>query len=127
MLLTVGHQCHEVVRRLSQPRHKHAQPDLKSQRTALRLTQPLELCQRVGRSRCSFAGADTPARFARLAGRLQARPLRLATPGVKATTFTYPNLIADTGHWLHDPSGYRGRDLVAALPAEAALLPGRRR
>ena len=42
------------------------------------LHELLELCQRAGRSRCSFAGADTPARFARLAARLQGPP---AAPG----------------------------------------------
>jgi pimeloyl-ACP methyl ester carboxylesterase len=72
------------------------------------LHELLELCQRAGRSRCSFASADTPARFARLAAGLRARPLRLAAPGIKTTTFTYANLIVDTEHWLHDPSGYRG-------------------
>jgi len=87
------------------------------------LHELLELCQRAGRSLCSFAGADTPARFARLAVRLQARPLRLAAPGFKAVTFTYPVLIADTEHWLHDPSGYRG--LFAELTDLARLTaPG---
>jgi pimeloyl-ACP methyl ester carboxylesterase len=62
----------------------------------------------AGSSRCSFADAATPARFARLAALLRARPLRLAAPGVKATTFTYADLIADTEHWLHDPGGYQG-------------------
>jgi hypothetical protein len=87
------------------------------------LHELLELCQRAGQSRCSFAGADTPARFARLAARLRARPLRLAAPGAKTTIFTYPNLIADTEHWLHDPSGYRG--LFAELTDLARLTaPG---
>ena len=72
------------------------------------LDELLVLCQRAGRPRCSFASADTPARFARLAARLHADPLRLAAPGIKTTTFTYPNLIADTEHWMHDPAGYRG-------------------
>ena len=44
------------------------------------LHELLKLCQRAGRSRCSFAGPDTPARFGRLAARLQAHPLRLAAP-----------------------------------------------
>jgi pimeloyl-ACP methyl ester carboxylesterase len=68
----------------------------------------LQLCQRAGRPRCSFADANTQARFARLAARLKARPLRLAAPGIKATTFRYANLIGDTGHWLHFPGGYQG-------------------
>ena len=72
------------------------------------LRELLVLCQRAGRPRCSFAGPHTPARFARLAARLRARPLRLAASGIRATTFTYANLIVDTEHWLHDPSGYRG-------------------
>jgi pimeloyl-ACP methyl ester carboxylesterase len=72
------------------------------------LQELLELCQQVGPSRCSFADADIPARFARLAALLRARPLRLAAPGIKATTFTYADLIADTEHWLHDPGGYQG-------------------
>ena len=83
------------------------------------LRELLELCQRAGRSRCSFAGPDTQARFARLAARLRARPLRLAAPGFRATTFTYPNLVVDTEHWLHDPSGYRG--LFAELTDLARL------
>jgi pimeloyl-ACP methyl ester carboxylesterase len=87
------------------------------------LHELLELCQRAGRPRCSFAAADTPARFARLAARLRARPLRLAAPGVRTTTFTYANLIVDTEHWLHDPSGYRG--LFAELTDLARLAaPG---
>jgi pimeloyl-ACP methyl ester carboxylesterase len=93
------------------------------------LHELLKLCQRAGRPRCSFAGADTPARFGRLAARLQAHRLRLAAPGIKATTFTYANLIADSEHWLHDPSGYRGlfaelTDL-ARLTAPGGAGPGR--
>lgn len=72
------------------------------------LHELLELCQRAGRSRCSFATAHTQARFGQLAARLRVHPLRLAAPGVTAVTFGYPDLIADTEHWLHDPSGYRG-------------------
>ena len=87
------------------------------------LRELLELCQRAGRPRCSFAGAGTPARFGRLASRLQAHPLRLAAPGVKATTFRYANLIADTEQWLHQPAGYRG--LFADLTGLARLTsPG---
>ena len=87
------------------------------------LRELLELCQRAGRPRCSFAGPHTPARFARLAARLRARPLRLFAPGIRATTFTYPNLVVDTEHWLHDPSGYRG--LLAELTDLARLTaPG---
>ncbi|HEX3488673.1 MAG TPA: alpha/beta hydrolase [Streptosporangiaceae bacterium] len=72
------------------------------------LHELLELCQRAGRPRCSFASAHTPARFARLAAALRARPLRLAAPGIKTISFTYPDLVADTEHWMHDPAGYRG-------------------
>jgi len=72
------------------------------------LHELLELCQRAGRTRCSFASPHTPARFARLATTLRARPLRLAAPGIKTVYFTYPDLIADTEHWMHDPAGYRG-------------------
>jgi pimeloyl-ACP methyl ester carboxylesterase len=72
------------------------------------LHELLDLCQRAGRPECSFASPDTPARFARLAARLRARPLHLAAPGVKATTFRYADLIADTEHWLHAPGGYQG-------------------
>src|SRR5262249_51968960 len=83
----------------------------------------LNLCQRAGRPRCSFAGAHTAARFGRLARRLLARPLRLAAPGIRATTFGYANLIADTEQWLHDPAGYRG--LFADLTDLARLAaPG---
>jgi pimeloyl-ACP methyl ester carboxylesterase len=71
------------------------------------LRELLALCQRAGRPRCSFASADTQARYARLARALK-HPLRLAAPGIKAATFTYPGMIADTGHWLHAPAGYRG-------------------
>ena len=83
------------------------------------LHELLELCQQAGRSRCSFAAANTPARFARLAARLQAHSLRLAVPGIKARTFTYPNLITYTEQWLHQPAGYRG--LFADL-TDLALL-----
>jgi pimeloyl-ACP methyl ester carboxylesterase len=93
------------------------------------LHELLELCQRAGRSRCSFANADTPAGFGPLADRLQARPLRLTAPGIKPATFTYPNLITDTERWMHDPSGYRGlfAELtdVARLTAPGGAGPGR--
>jgi pimeloyl-ACP methyl ester carboxylesterase len=93
------------------------------------LHELLELCQRAGRPRCSFAGADTPARFDRLANRLRARPLRLAAPGIKTITFRYANLIAYAEQWLHDPSGYRGlfADLtdLARLTAPGGAGPGR--
>jgi pimeloyl-ACP methyl ester carboxylesterase len=93
------------------------------------LRELLELCQQAGQSRCSFADANTPARFDRLASQFRARPLRLAAPGIKATTFTYADLIADTEHWLHDPSGYQGlfpelTDL-ARLTAPGGAGPGR--
>jgi pimeloyl-ACP methyl ester carboxylesterase len=93
------------------------------------LNEVLALCQRAGRPRCSFADANTPARFDRLAALLRARPLRLAAPGITATTFTYADLIADTEQWLHDPSGYRGlfpelTDL-ARLTAPGGAGPGR--
>lgn len=95
------------------------------------LHELLELCQRAGRPRCSFAVADTPARFGRLAGRLRAHPLRLAAPGIKPVTFTYPDLITDTERWMHDPAGYRGlfaelTDL-ARLTAPGGAGPGRAR
>jgi pimeloyl-ACP methyl ester carboxylesterase len=87
------------------------------------LHELLELCQRAGRPRCSFASTDTPARFASLAAGLQARPLRLAAPGIKTTTFTYANMIGDTGQWLRQPAGYR--DLFAELTDLARLTaPG---
>jgi pimeloyl-ACP methyl ester carboxylesterase len=87
------------------------------------LHELLELCQRAGRPRCSFASANTPARFSRLAGRLRAHPLRLAAPGVRTTTVSYANLITYTERWLHDPSGYRG--LFADLTGLARLTaPG---
>jgi pimeloyl-ACP methyl ester carboxylesterase len=89
----------------------------------------LQLCQQAGRPRCSFADADTTARFARLAARLRAHPLRLAAPGIKAATFRYANLIADTGQWLRLPGGYRGlfpelTDLVR-LTVPGGSGPGR--
>jgi len=87
------------------------------------LSELLKLCRQAGRARCSFASPHPNARFARLAARLRARPLRLAAPGVKATTFAYPDMIADTEHWLHDPSGYRG--LIPELTDLARLAaPG---
>jgi hypothetical protein len=93
------------------------------------LHELLERCQRAGQPRCSFAGANTQARFDRLAGRLRARPLRLAAPGVKTTTVTYANLITYTEQWLHDPSGYQGlfADLtdLARLTAPGGAGPGR--
>jgi pimeloyl-ACP methyl ester carboxylesterase len=93
------------------------------------LHELLDLCQRAGRSRCSDTDTDTQARFARLAARLRARPLRLAAPGIRATTFTHANLIADTGQWLRQPDGYRGlfgelTDL-ARLTAPGGAGPGR--
>ncbi len=72
------------------------------------LHELLDLCQRAGRPQCSFASPDTPARFARLATQLRAHPLRLAVPGSKTIMFRYPDLIADTEHWLHAPGGYQG-------------------
>ncbi len=72
------------------------------------LAELLTLCQQAGSSKCSFASSDTQARFAALAATLKARPLRLAAPGVKATTFTYANLIFDTGQWLRQDNGYQG-------------------
>jgi pimeloyl-ACP methyl ester carboxylesterase len=92
------------------------------------LHELLELCQRAGRPRCSFADADTPARFASLAAGLQAHPLRLAAPGIKPTTFTYANMISDTGQWLRQPAGYRGMFAeltdVARLSASGGTGPG---
>ncbi|MBV9447974.1 MAG: alpha/beta fold hydrolase [Streptosporangiaceae bacterium] len=68
----------------------------------------LVLCQQAGSSRCSFASPDTSARYDRLAAQLRAHPLRLAAPGIKTTTLGYADLVADTEHWMHDPSGYQG-------------------
>jgi pimeloyl-ACP methyl ester carboxylesterase len=87
------------------------------------LHELLERCQQVGRSLCSFADADTPARFDELAAQLRAHPLRLAAAGAAAATYTYANLIFDTGQWLHDPDGYQG--LFADLTDLARLTaPG---
>jgi pimeloyl-ACP methyl ester carboxylesterase len=87
------------------------------------LRELLRRCQQAGLARCSFASADTPARFDALASRLRARPLRLAAPGIPAITYTYANLIADTESWLHDPDGYQG--LFAGLTGLAQLTaPG---
>jgi pimeloyl-ACP methyl ester carboxylesterase len=72
------------------------------------LHELLVLCQKAGQSKCPFASADTTARFAGLAAQLKARSLPLKAPGIKPTTFSYAELVADTEHWLHDPSGYRG-------------------
>jgi pimeloyl-ACP methyl ester carboxylesterase len=87
------------------------------------LRELLELCQRAGQPRCSFASADTQARFAGLAARLRARPLHLAAPGGPAFDFTYANLVADTGQWLRQPGGYQ--DLFPELTDLAQLTaPG---
>ena len=76
------------------------------------LSKLLALCQRAGRPACPFAGPhgspDATARFARLAARLRAHPVRLAAPGIQAVTLTYQDLIADTGQWLRAPAGFRG-------------------
>jgi pimeloyl-ACP methyl ester carboxylesterase len=72
------------------------------------LHELLERCQQAGQSRCSFANADTPARYDELANRLKAHPLHLAAPDVTTTIYTYADLVADTEHFLHDPSGYLG-------------------
>jgi pimeloyl-ACP methyl ester carboxylesterase len=71
------------------------------------LHELLMLCQQAGSFRCSFASTNTPARYDQLAALLRAHPLRLAAPGIKATTFTYANLIGDTESWLHMPAGYQ--------------------
>nr|WP_280714440.1 alpha/beta hydrolase [Kitasatospora sp. MAP5-34] len=87
------------------------------------LHELLARCQRAGRSVCSFADADTQARFDRLADRLRSRPLSLTAPGTTATTYTYADLIAGTGQHLRDPDGYR--DLFADLTDLAQLTaPG---
>jgi pimeloyl-ACP methyl ester carboxylesterase len=87
------------------------------------LNELLKRCQQAGQSQCSFADANTPARFDRLAAQLRAHPLRLAAPGSSATTYTYKNLINDTEHWLHDADGYVG--LFADLTDLARLTaPG---
>ena len=53
--------------------------------------------------------------------------LRLAAPGVKATTFTYPKLITYTEQWLHLPSGYLQIKAVEGLrPAERLVEAGDR-
>jgi pimeloyl-ACP methyl ester carboxylesterase len=92
------------------------------------LAKLLALCQRAGRPACPFAGPhDGPgatASFARLAARLRAHPVRLAAPGMRAVTFTYQNLIADTGQWLRAPAGFRGLFPEAAGLARLAR-PGR--
>jgi pimeloyl-ACP methyl ester carboxylesterase len=80
------------------------------------LHELLERCQRVGSSQCSFADADTQARFDRLAEQLRAHPLT-------APAYTYADLIRDTEQWLHDPDGYKG--LFADLTDLAQLTtPG---
>jgi len=97
------------------------------------LRKLLALCQRAGRPACPFAGPgarpSTTARFARLAARLRAHPERLAAPGTRAVTFTYQNLIADTGQWLRLQAGYRGLfpELagLARLTAPGGGGPGR--
>jgi pimeloyl-ACP methyl ester carboxylesterase len=71
------------------------------------LHELLVLCQQAGSSRCSFASPGTPARYGQLAAQLRAHPVRLAAPGIKATTFTYADLIGDTESWLHMPAGYQ--------------------
>jgi pimeloyl-ACP methyl ester carboxylesterase len=87
------------------------------------LHELLVRCQNAGPSRCTFADADTPARFDHLADRLKARPLPLAAPGVEATIYTYANLVHDTEQWLHGPAGYLG--LFADLTDLAQLTaPG---
>lgn len=65
------------------------------------LHELLERCQQAGPSQCSFADADTQARFDQLADRLRTHPLSLPA-------YTYANLVHDTEQWLHDPDGYLG-------------------
>lgn len=72
------------------------------------LRKLLALCQQTGKPSCSFASADTQARYARLARRLRNNPLHLAAPGIKATTFTYPDLVRDSESWMHIAPGYKG-------------------
>lgn len=67
------------------------------------LHELLVRCQQVGQAKCSFADADTPARYDRLAAQLRAHPLRLDT-----RTYTYANFVRDTESWLHDADGYVG-------------------
>jgi pimeloyl-ACP methyl ester carboxylesterase len=97
------------------------------------LSKLLALCQQAGRPRCAFAGPHgspvAVTRFARLAARLRAHPQRLAAPGIRAVTFTYQNLISDTGQWLRAPAGFRGLfpELagLARLTAPGGGGPGR--
>jgi pimeloyl-ACP methyl ester carboxylesterase len=97
------------------------------------LSKLLALCQRAGRPACPFAGPHgspvAATRFARLAARLRAHPERLAAPWIRAVTFTYQNLISDTGQWLRAPAGFRGLfpELagLARLTAPGGGGPGR--
>lgn len=87
------------------------------------LTELLKLCQQAGQSKCPFASADTAASYAGLAAQLRTRSLRLTAPGIKPTTFSYAEMIADTEHWMHFPRGYKG--LFPELTALAQLTaPG---
>jgi pimeloyl-ACP methyl ester carboxylesterase len=97
------------------------------------LSKLLVLCQRAGRPACPFAGQHgspgATGRFARLAARLRAHPLRLSAHKARTLTFTYQNLIADTGQWLRAHAGYRGLfpELagLARLTAPGGGGPGR--
>jgi pimeloyl-ACP methyl ester carboxylesterase len=87
------------------------------------LTELLKLCQQAGQSKCSFANANTEASYAALAAKLRTHSLRLTAPGIKPSTFSYAEMIADTEHWLHAPNGYKG--LFPELTALAQLTaPG---
>jgi len=89
------------------------------------LRELLQLCQKAGQSKCPFTapGTKTAARYAGLTAQLKAHPLRLSAPGIKPTTFGYAGMVADTEHWMHFPSGYKG--LFPELAALAQLAaPG---
>lgn len=87
------------------------------------LEELLTRCGQAGTARCSFADADTPARYDQLANQLKAHPLELAASAVAATTYTYSDLVSGTEGYLHDPSGYQG--LFADLTDLAKLTaPG---
>lgn len=76
------------------------------------LNELLRLCQKAGQAKCPFAAPSksptTMARYSALAAHLRAHSLNLTAPGVKAATFGYAELVADTEHWMHAPAGYRG-------------------
>ncbi|GAB1691694.1 alpha/beta hydrolase [Krasilnikovia sp. M28-CT-15] len=82
------------------------------------LIEVLHRCERAGSTKCAFAGPDTVRRFATLAGRLKAEPLRIG--GMRLTYAAFVSIALES---LYDP---QGADVLAQIAAELWTLTGHR-